>query len=216
MTPSLVKSLTQLKCILKAAIFTFILALSTVPLSAQFRSGIVGGGTMTQVIGDNINGFNKVGLLGGMFVKIDLNDHWSFRTEVLYVGKGSRKPANVSAQIFDKRGYTFHYLELPLLTEYHFERFFLQGGLYGGILLWGKEMFAGEHFEVINPSLSTFDVGFVGGIGFEFNDKIDLFTRFTASILPIRSAPDDANITRFWDNGFRNIAVHVGVSYSFE
>lgn len=182
----------------------------------SFSSGLTGGFAATQVHGDGITGFNKAGLLGGFFVRFKRTDHFSLRTELNYVGKGSRNPGNVNTGAFDKRGYTFHYVELPVMAEYHLDRFYLQGGLYGAVLLWGQEMFAGEHFEVINPPLRPFDTGFVGGVGMEVTDHLEVFARYSQSLIPIRRSPDEAGVTRFWDMGFMNIAVLIGVAYSFD
>lgn len=197
------------------ALASFLFTAVTVQ-SQTFSSGLTGGFTATQVLGDGIDGFNKLGLHAGFFTKLELSDRFAVRAELGYIGKGSRNPANASAGVFEKRGFTFHYAELPVMAEIHLERFYIQAGLYGGFLLWGKEMFAGEHFDVVNPSLRSIDVGFVGGLGFDLSDRIGVFARYTNSMIPIRPVDDPNNVTRFWDAGFMNITVNLGVAFSFE
>ncbi len=206
----------SLKQIFKHTLLAGAVLLSTGLFAQQFSSGLTGGFAATQVHGDGITGFNKLGLMAGFFTKLEVNNQLAFRAELNYIGKGSRNPANTDTGVFEKRGYTFHYAELPVLAEYHLERFYVQLGLYGGFLLWGKEMFAGEHFDVINPELRPFDLGAVAGLGFDLTDRMSVFARYTNSVVPIRKAEDAANVTRFWDAGFMNITVNFGVAFAFE
>lgn len=206
----------SLKQTFKLALLASLLFAAASTQAQKFTSGLNGGFAATQVLGDATNGFNKLGLHVGFFGRLELSDQIALRAELNYIGKGSRNPANAAAGVFEKRGFTFHYAELPVLAEYHLERFYIQAGLYGGFLLWGKEMFAGEHFDVVNPPLRSFDLGFVGGIGFDLTDRMGVYARYTNSIIPVRPVEDPDNVTRFWDAGFMNITVNIGVSYAFE
>lgn len=183
---------------------------------AQFSSGINLGFATTQLNGDGTSGFNKAGLVGGYFVKFTKPGTLNYRLELNYVGKGSRTPADVSSGNFVKQGFTFHYLELPVLAEVEMSRFHVHFGPYAGILLWGKQMFDGEHFEVINPPLRPIEFGAMAGIGVLITDQLEVFARYSQSMLPIRAVEDPANLARWWDFAWSNMTVMAGVSYSFD
>ncbi|MFM9028678.1 MAG: hypothetical protein ACKOQ6_11910, partial [Bacteroidota bacterium] len=70
-------------------------------LQAQsFSSGIRFGMTATQVDGDTYEGFDKAGLLGGLFVERFMSDRFSLRMEMDYIQKGSRKPLDKDVNSF--------------------------------------------------------------------------------------------------------------------
>lgn len=182
---------------------------------AAFSGGLTAGFAATQVHGDAISGFNKLGLTGGAFVKVAFTDALAGRMEIAYVGKGSRKPANPDTGDFSTWGYTFHYIEVPVLLDYHFDRFFVQGGPYAAVLLSGQQMSDGFHFDVTNPPLESYDIGVAAGVGFEFSDRLEAMARYTTSIIAIRKAPDNASITRFFDARMANIVVQFTLAYTF-
>lgn len=213
------KSSTALKHTLKSTLLVLAVAASffghQAHAQATFRGGLAAGFAATQVHGDAISGFNKLGLAANAFVTVSFSDALAGRMEIGYVGKGSRKPANPDAGDFTTWGYTFHYVEVPLLLEYHFDAFFVQGGPYAAILIAGQQMNDGVFFDVVNPEMEAIDIGVAAGIGFDLTDHLSATARYTTSLTPIRKAPDNANITRFYDARMANIVVQFMLSYTF-
>src|SRR5258706_2393375 len=56
----------------------------------NFKAGAFAGISTSQVSGDNLAGFNKVGLYAGGFVKNSLGEKWEMQMVKSYIGKGSR------------------------------------------------------------------------------------------------------------------------------
>ena len=92
-----------------------------------FRAGAVGGFNFTQIDGDDIAGYDKIGLNGGFIVELGLDDEnrWSAAMEILYAQKGSRSTLTNSAVDFR---ISMDYAEIPLTIKYND----LKGGLTFG------------------------------------------------------------------------------------
>ena len=63
-----------------------------VNLSAQeFFGGFVVGGVTSQVSGDSRGGYNKIGVVGGVFAGLNLSQDLEVQMELKYIQKGSLK-----------------------------------------------------------------------------------------------------------------------------
>ena len=180
---------------------------------AKFRAGLTAGLATTQVHGDAISGFNKLGFSGGLLVDISGNGRFSGGFEMIYLQKGSRKPANPDNGDFTTWGYTFHYIDVPVLLTYHFDAFYVQAGIYGGFLIAGESVFDGSPFEIINPEMRRYDLGVAAGVGIDITEQWAANLRYSNSVVPIRKAPDGASITRFYDAGMLNIVAQLALVY---
>ena len=86
-----------------------------------FRGGLNMGANFSQVDGDHLGGYNKVGVFGGFYLRHRINDKWQGQMEINYSQKGSNNPLDPedpSPQIFTL---AFHYLELPFLAIYEMD-----------------------------------------------------------------------------------------------
>jgi hypothetical protein len=187
-------------------------------LSAQanFSGGIKGGFTASQVSGDGLAGFNKAGYCIGPFVKIAISDQISISHEILYITKGGRKPTNPDKGDFTSWGYIFHYVEVPVLLHYKFDRFTASGGLYVAALTKGiEESQAGLQYPVANPEMKKTDIGFAIGGSVFFTDHLFLEVRYTQSVSPIRAAPDPLNVVPWYDGGMYNSVLQFILGYEF-
>ena len=81
--------------------------------SQPFYGGIAVGGVTSQVDGDHNNGFHKVGLTGGVFVGLELNDVFDLQFELKYIQKGSRSDADDPYHFVIR----LDYVELPLVAS---------------------------------------------------------------------------------------------------
>ena len=180
-----------------------------------FTTGLQGGFTATQVDGDAISGFNKLGFHGAAFVRAELTDQITAKMEIGYVGKGSRKPGDPDNPAADTWGYTFHYIEIPVLAEYQYGQFKIQAGPYAGLLVSGNQMFNQINFEVINPPLNDLELGFMAGTEYAISDKVYGLVRYSQSLSAVRSAPDPGGVTTFYDRRMINIVLQFGVGIQF-
>lgn len=94
-----------------------------------FDAGAVIGFNASQVDGDNLAGFNKIGLNAGATAHINLDEHWSVSFELLYSQKGSRSATNSSSNY----KLTLNYAEVPVLINFNDKSrmMFHVGGAYG-------------------------------------------------------------------------------------
>lgn len=157
-----------------------------------FRAGFVGGFNFTQIDGDDIAGYDKIGLNGGFMVELGLDEDnkWSAVMEILYSQKGSRSTLNNSAVDFK---ISMDYAEIPLLLRFNDPK----GGLtFGaGVLLArsvnNKFVQSGvdlsDSFFGGNNAPKKWEIAGIVDIAYMFSSKFGLNFRFTNSIPSIRT-----------------------------
>ncbi|MEZ4886707.1 MAG: porin family protein [Chitinophagales bacterium] len=168
---------------------------STAHAQQLFRAGIVGGFNFTQIDGDDVAGYDKLGLNGGFVVELGLDEYnrWSAAMEILYSQKGSRSTLRNSVVDFK---ITMDYAEIPLLVKYHD----LKGGLiFGAGVLIGRsvknkyEIFGldetEDYFGGDYPP-KKWDVGGIVDVSYMFSSTFGLNFRFTNSITATRTNCD--------------------------
>lgn len=148
-------------------------------------AGVVG----SQVDGDHLSGYNKLGLHFGALVNRQLGEKISGQLEMLYVQKGSRTPIDSTGTLPYYR-MRLQYVEVPVLLNYHFGykkyRGLLEAGLSYATLVKAVEETAffapykGQGFE-------KNDVSVIGGLGFRLGKLFVLHFRYSRSVMPIRT-----------------------------
>lgn len=101
----------------------------------EFRSGLIAGVSATQVDGDNLSGYSKLGPHLGIFVERSFGERWSLRTEFLFTIKGAKNYVDID-NITDPFKSSFYYIEVPLLLSYRIKKFQLEAGPSFGVLLY--------------------------------------------------------------------------------
>ena len=92
--------------------------------SQNFNSGIICGLSLSQVSGDQLSGFNKIGPRLGLYVSREIN-WYKINLELQYLSKGSRETINYSEHnnYIDNLNYNFindynlklNYIGIPIL-----------------------------------------------------------------------------------------------------
>jgi hypothetical protein len=190
--------------------FLLILVLPATALLAQkFNGGVYLGGDVSQVDGDDNEGYHKVGYLAGGFVSLRVSPHSSFQMEIGYIQKGSRigDTTSNSSNTYLMR---FHYLEVPLLYQYTFaKRFSAEAGPAMDILLGSLEESNGIETQSTIPLRPVTLCGIIGVAGF-ITDHLKLSFRFNYSLLSIRdlsghTAPASYRYILFEKGQFNNV-----------
>jgi len=103
---------------IRLSLFLLFFSLTTTCLSAQTFSGmLVGGFNLSQVNGDKLAGYNKLGLNLGARVSARLNDRWHLSTEMLYSQQGaSRAVTDDVSSIYDK--IRLNFVEVPVMINF--------------------------------------------------------------------------------------------------
>jgi hypothetical protein len=174
----------------------------------RFNGGIIAGGLVSQVDGDDNGGFHKLGFLGGGLVSLRISPHSSFQMELEYIQKGSRGTDTVNYLDFLMR---FHYLEVPLLYQYTFaKRFSVEAGPAMDVLLGSYEERDGLEVPAIyTEPLRNVTLSGIFGISGYVTNHLKLNFRFNYSLLSIRepteTPPADYRYILWQKGQFNNV-----------
>lgn len=189
----------------------FFVFCSLIADAQQFKGGIVAGATFSQVDGDAISGYNKLGLQVGMQIKREVKNNWLWGAEVLYTQKGSRKrlePDDPVRNIFILK---LDYLELPVFAAYNSGKFTLTGGPSIGVLVNAKRD-TGLGFAKLDDINRT-ETALKLGITAELTKSLSVYLNHSASLLRIGN-PYQGGIYLFTRNGLYNRLFQFGLIYS--
>jgi hypothetical protein len=154
-----------------------------------FKGGIMAGPVVSQVLGDDNTGYNKMGLSGGLYVFRNFGEKWIGQMEMRYVQKGSQKNANP-----EKGDYTYwklklDYFEIPLLAKYVFdERIQAEAGTAFGYLMnasFGDNGGTLPSFWLDSRYRKFEHSVFLGGT-YKYKERIGISTRWCLSVMSIR------------------------------
>jgi len=163
-------------------IFLFIVS-SINMLAQRFDGGITAGFAASQIDGDTYAGFNKGGLVAGVFTQTELTREYALRFEIKYIGKGAAKQDAKDNADFYKR--SLHYLTLPVsLMRYFDDDFSVHAGVSPGYLFHSHQEGVGLVTGTV-PGYKKFDMGWLLGVGYQFNDRMMFEARYTYSLISI-------------------------------
>ncbi len=205
-------------------LFLFISAFVLISISVnsqEFKAGAIGGATFSQVHGDSYVGFNKMGLVTGLYVSRSLNPDWGAQFEIVYKQKGSRHNPNESTGDYNLYKLSFDYIEIPLLVKLNMTKVSLEAGVAFGILINSKEE---DQYGIVEASIPFEDYEFSGiiGVNYHFYNRLYANLRWSYSFTRVRKAYggeyDDQYLTHWMDGKFGqyNHVVSLSVYYEFE
>lgn len=194
--------------LLRKIVFLSLLGVSTIAYSQTFKPGIFGGLVASQVGGDGYQGFNKLGVTFGGFVRYHLSENWSAQFEIAYVQKGSRNDFSISENDPTQASEYFllrlNYIEIPVLIKFKHNNFVYEGGLYYGQMVGFLMEYRSDNGSVSGPyeSLDDFntqlaqrganklmqdwDFGGMLGVGYAITDNILGSIRISNSFVAIK------------------------------
>lgn len=160
-------------------------------LSAQnFRGGLRAGMTMTQISGDDLSGFHKLGAYAGGFVNWQFiqNDRWAIQPEINFVMKGSStylKP-DKNGNIGAKYVLTMYYVEVPVLVKCRIVKGLeAELGPTFGVLAAATEKDANGKMMWRMP-FRWFEFCAMGGISYLFKEHYGVNFRYVQTLVPVR------------------------------
>ncbi len=184
--------------------------------SQDFKAGAQFGIAATQVTGDQLSGYNKVGPMMGIFVNHDLGNFTFFQLEMNYIQKGSRKNAQPDKGIYDSYLLRLNYIEMPVIFGYRFNsKFQMLLAIQGAYLINYRQKDSYGFFDPdpTVPGFKKFELSGMAGLNFQFADNAWVSFRFSYSILPLRPRPD--NPTAYYDQGQFNDVLSTSLQYRF-
>mgnify|MGYP002868614873 CR=1 FL=1 len=170
------------------------------PVAAgTFAGGVSAGLTATQISGDNLAGFHKVGATAGVFANCVLSDQPKFglkiQMEMNFVMKGSHSytPSSQTPDPMSKYVLNLGYIEVPVLFRFRFARitirnssdFELEAGPAFGVNIYSRERDA--YGQIVGrPAFKRWELSLMGGLNYRFRDHHAVTLRYSNSILPVR------------------------------
>lgn len=209
--------------------------------SQRFLGGIVAGVNLSQVDGDEVYGFYKVGANCGALLSLPLDQkkHWSVSLELLYSQKGSYKKYSAVGS-FDTLTYAssmfndvdrtiafdpkmkcklnLDYVEVPLMVHYedHNTGWAIGAGFSWGRLVRAKEIYNGfaRTTNVRSKTYSTNDWAVLGDLRIRIWKGLKLGVRYQYSLKSIRKIYY-TTIIKSWGRNQYNSTISVRLMYIF-
>lgn len=186
-------------------VFT-ILFLSGLKLFSQnFNGGIIGGLTATQISGDRLVGYNKLGLNAGAFVNLQTNKYISWEMELKFIQKGSKSQFGIfDTSVTQRKIYRLrlNYIEMPFLFKYDMKglskyasdssyhlinKLTFEAGIAYALLLSSMEEDATGNYTLYTPTFNKGDLSLMAGLYYAISDNVKVNIRYSGSILPVRA-----------------------------
>ncbi len=156
---------------------------------SNFKGGLRAGFTASQISGDDLSGFNKLGAYAGGFVNFPLsqNAKWKLQVELNFIMKGSSlftRGVN-SPNIGRKYTLNLFYTETPVMVKYNFFKGFeLELGPSINFLFASKEV--NEQGDLHRKPFRFYEFSVVVGLSYLFVEHWGINFRFSNSIIPVR------------------------------
>jgi opacity protein-like surface antigen len=151
-----------------------------------FHGGILLGLTASQVDGDSYAGYDRLGILGGVYVSTELTHYLDARLEIRYASRGARNPAsedNTGSYLL-----SLHYIDIPVMGALKIKNYgsFELGLVPGYMFAANGEDDAGTLPEEYLVDFHKFDLGLLLGANIRITPKVTVSVRYTYSIFSIR------------------------------
>ena len=175
----------------KRVILVMLVCLLAMGSQAQnFRGGLRAGFTATQMSGDDLSGFHKMGAYAGGFVnwRFIQNPHWAIQPEINFVMKGSSTflRADKNGNIGNKYVLTLYYIEVPALAKYMIiNGLEVEFGPTFGILCAATEKDANGKMPGRMP-FRRFELCGMAGISYTLKEHYGISLRFVQTAIPVR------------------------------
>ena len=182
------------------------------------RFGIKGGFNVSNMLAENAESSTiKIGINGGIFLRVAVTELFSFQPELIYTMKGGKLEynnfVNGTAKI------SLNYMEVPLLAILNITKNInIQGGIYlaslSNVRIKNKGDTGSYNFEeeLNKNDFKSFDYGLACGIGGDF-DKLSVGIRYDYGIRSIGDKKTFGGQTYLFPDA-RNSAfqIYVGLS----
>jgi len=189
---------------MKAGIFLLLMisGVAGIMQAQPFEGGIMAGFVASQVDGDSYAGYDKAGLMGGVFISTKLTKVIGAQLEIHYTGKGARKP--VSSDDPEVYKLSLHYLDIPVLISFNVKQLvtFELGLVPGYLFAKGGEDDGGKLPDEFLVSYKKFDLATLAGIRFNVVEKLAVSFRYCYSIVSIRDGDSGAAYYSWMGNLF--------------
>jgi len=194
--------------------------LCPVSTAQEFRGGLKGGMTASEVSGDHLASPDKIGYFAAAFTNYPISRYESIQFEVMYIHKGSRSWPDETNDYFDYR-FALQYVELPVLFVQDLSRYtslnYLENILaYSGL----SASFLVDHQETegLSPipdekreNYHGIELNFLVGLSYPMTETLFVNLGYSNSLTPVR--PHASGNTTWYNYGQYNSVWSLGLSY---
>jgi opacity protein-like surface antigen len=175
-------------------IFIIFIFLSGYIYSQRFGGGADAGITFSQIDGDKLSGYNKLGFSGGFFVNTKINNSLVGQLEIKYIEKGASTHFQITNPVISV--ITLKYIEFPFIIRYKFDfhqkykRYSIMAGPYLGVLF--AETGRDESGRVDPQNLLQYhklDFGGIIGAQYKITEKLNFDFRYSYSLIRTYKIP---------------------------
>lgn len=162
--------------------FIFLLILMPVLMNAQlFQGGFMFGLSGSQIDGDGLGGYHKIGAAADVFTKLKLSDKFGIISGVGYVNKGAMSSIKYNYSVV-----SLHYVEVPLWAEFDLmQKFSFTLGINTAYLFSGYQKLASARLNEKDLGLLKMEYSAYFSVNYKFNSKWKLIIANNYSLLPI-------------------------------
>ena len=173
-------------------------------LSAQrgFDLSLAAGFNAAQIGGDQLAGFDKLGINGGLKIGFRLPSNMDLSLEMLFSQKGSIAKRSISVG-GNRQNTTLTYIDFPLYLTYNDwyqeNEDYYKVGIHGGFsysYLLGRRL---NNQRLETDNMKKFDVMALLGVHYAFTEKWTLIIRYSNSFIRIYQNPNVPD-ARGWVN----------------
>lgn len=180
------------------ALLAFLLLSPSASLAQTFKMSMVTGFNACQINGDNLAGFDKVGLTAGLKARWETPALFDLNIEFLYSQRGSRP--DIFTPSYDPDIHVnLQYAEIPVYVtlsdwwqeagQYH--KVAVQGGLSYGRLIDARtsdQNTGEESLDILASSFAENDLSWLLGATLRFSPRWGITGRYSRSITPLLDA----------------------------
>lgn len=162
--------------------FVMFFAFSSTASPQLFQGGICGGLVGSQIDGDYLSGYHKLGITAGTYINTRLNPRMAIQLELKYIQKGvasySQQPSIFLVSL--------HYVEIPVLAQLAVtEKISVEMGASMSYLMGLSGRDAGGSLEPLNAYAKQ-DYNVLLGISYQISNKLIGNFRYAYSLVPVR------------------------------
>jgi hypothetical protein len=196
----------------KKIVYIILFILPAMAVSSQkFDAGLLAGLSTSQVDGDWMGGFHKVGIKAGGFVNRKIGEHLHVQFEIEFIQKGSRMPLTNDGQFYLMR---LNYAEVPLMINYSLgKKWNIEAGAAFATLLSALE--EDQAGEITNaPPFHRYDYLACAGGNYFITAHLIFNARYSYSVATIR-AKNESYAYFYSPHGQYNAVLAFSLAYSF-
>jgi outer membrane protein with beta-barrel domain len=174
--------------LLFATAFFFILFVGNTNAQRRFKAGFLLGLNASQILGDDVGGYNKLGIQGGLRGTAVLKDRMDVSMELLYSQRGSYQKQGLPGSSAGSLKINLQYVEVPVVFSYKdwleeeegYYKVQASIGLAYSRLL--KATANGSKHDDLADTFNTDDFGFTVGADYFTSENLSFGVRWSKSL----------------------------------